>query len=199
MFEDWDYLYFTQKRATRSRKLQLYRQFFHKQICNDFSTDFSQHKIEVLNDYLYLFYDNFLSERFQYQHVISSLTHTTLLMPFAEDEMLAEYVFATPSTLKIHNGYDSYFLRNAMVGIVNDEVRKMKNHRRKADYWKFANVFPENEQLKSDIATNADPLRMIVQEKLVQSWERYFVHNNVDFKEFLFRYWAYVQWRKQNV
>jgi asparagine synthetase B (glutamine-hydrolysing) len=199
MFEDWDYLYFTQKQATASRKLQIYRQFLKKQISNDFSTDFSLRRIEVLNDYLYSLYDNFLSEKCQYQHVISTLTHTTLLMPFADDEMLAEYVFATPSTLKIHNGYDSYLLRNAMVGIVNDEVRKMKNHWRKVNYWKFACAFLKDQQLKSDIATDVDPLRIILQEKLVQNWEQYFTHNNVDFKEFVFRYWAYLQWGKQNV
>lgn len=44
--------------------------------------------------------------------------------PFADDIDLIEYVFSIPSSYKIHKGWSKYLLRESMVGIVPNEIRK---------------------------------------------------------------------------
>jgi len=44
--------------------------------------------------------------------------------PFADDINLIEYVFNTPSSYKIHNGWSKYLLRESMSGIIPEKIRK---------------------------------------------------------------------------
>lgn len=43
--------------------------------------------------------------------------------PFADDINLIEYVFNIPSVYKIHKGWSKYLLREAMKGVIPDEIR----------------------------------------------------------------------------
>jgi len=43
--------------------------------------------------------------------------------PFADDINLIEYVFNTPSSYKIHNGWSKYLLRESMSGIIPEKIR----------------------------------------------------------------------------
>jgi len=44
--------------------------------------------------------------------------------PFADDINLIEYVFNTPASYKIHNGWSKYLLRESMGGIIPEKIRK---------------------------------------------------------------------------
>ncbi|MDR1792304.1 MAG: hypothetical protein LBR36_02520 [Bacteroidales bacterium] len=111
-----------------------------KQIKSDFAKILKNNSIEVLNDYLYLRFADCLHLRNTYTAFITRFvsTHLNILTPFCDDLELVEYVFSVPSTLKIHNGYDSYLLRNAMVGVVNEEVMWMK---RPINTWELLSLF----------------------------------------------------------
>ena len=47
--------------------------------------------------------------------------------PFADDINLIEYVFQIPSVYKIHNGWSKFLLRQAMKGILPEEIRLRKD------------------------------------------------------------------------
>lgn len=47
--------------------------------------------------------------------------------PFADDINLIEYVFKIPSVYKIHNGWSKYLLREAVKGIIPEEIRTRKD------------------------------------------------------------------------
>lgn len=44
--------------------------------------------------------------------------------PFADNINLIEYCFQIPSVYKIHNGFSKYILRQAMDGILPEQIRK---------------------------------------------------------------------------
>jgi asparagine synthase (glutamine-hydrolysing) len=47
--------------------------------------------------------------------------------PFADDRPLIEYLFGVPSAYKIHDGWSKYILREAMAGIIPDEIRTRRD------------------------------------------------------------------------
>jgi len=76
----------------------------------------------VLNDYLYEDYTNSLPNTLRCGEDLAASFGVKYLNPFANGRDLAEYVFSVPSTFKIHNGWNKYLLRAAMIGIVDDEI-----------------------------------------------------------------------------
>lgn len=79
--------------------------------------------------------------------------------PFADDINLIEYIFSIPSVYKIHNGYSKYILRQAMNGIIPEQIRK------KVDKIGFATPedkwLKNNKKLVKEVLSNSEILKEI--------------------------------------
>ncbi len=60
-------------------------------------------------------------DRCSMQYSIESRT------PFSDDKELIEYLFSLPANFKIHNGWSKYILREAINGVVPEEIRLRKD------------------------------------------------------------------------
>ncbi|KAF2960922.1 asparagine synthase (glutamine-hydrolyzing) [Fervidobacterium sp. 2310opik-2] len=79
--------------------------------------------------------------------------------PFADDINLIEYIFSIPSVYKIHNGYSKYILRQAMNGIIPEQIRK------RVDKIGFATPedkwLKNNKKLVKEVLSNSEILKEI--------------------------------------
>jgi len=60
-------------------------------------------------------------DRCSMQYSIESRT------PFSDDKELIEYLFSLPANYKIHHGWSKYIMRQAIEGVVPDEIRNRKD------------------------------------------------------------------------
>ncbi len=105
--------------------------------------------------------------------------------PFADDINLIEYCFEIPSVYKIHNGFSKYVLRQAMDGVLPEQIRK------RVDKVGFAT--PEEKWLKAnksfirEILSNSEILKEFCNvQKLLKDLD-----NDVIFKQG-FTLWRFV-------
>ncbi len=148
---------------------------------------------ETLNDYLNESYTKFLPHILRWGEHSAASSGLDCLMPFADNRLLTEYVFNIPSIYKIHKGWGKYLLRNAMEGIVPDEVRMRKQ--------KLGFYTPESQwlqaisnQIKNRISAMPDKENIINKEELFNHWTE-FGKENIHFQQFAFRCMSYLVWR----
>ncbi|WP_297890099.1 asparagine synthase C-terminal domain-containing protein, partial [Sulfurihydrogenibium sp.] len=96
--------------------------------------------------------------------------------PFADDINLIEYMFKVPSVYKIHNGYSKYILRQAMKGILPEQIRK------RVDKVGFATPedkwLKENKDTVKDIIVNSEILKELVKiDKLINEIDSESIYN----------------------
>ena len=151
---------------------------------------------ELLHHYFTSYYlKNLLrwEDRCSMQYSIESRT------PFADDVELIEAVFSAPSSFKIHQGFSKVLLREAMKGIIPEEVRLRKD--------KLGFATPQSEWLQKIQATMKDrilelmpldTLSMVDYPRLMKEWDIIFTKPQLwKVRDFVWRVLNYLVWRKQ--
>lgn len=184
----------TERWAKRSKTQELH--FLNKDFTKDYfrSSVPSETQKEVLNDYLYDSYINFLPNILRWGESFAGGFGLDCLMPFANSKKMAEYVFSVPSTYKIHKGWGKYLLRSAMVGIVPDEIRwqRQKKGFEVSEYQWLQEI---GTQIKQQIADLPDADNFVDKKSLLNQWESLYTPQNFHFQQFIFRYYGYLTWR----
>lgn len=149
---------------------------------------------DTLNDYLFESYTKFLPHILRWGEHSAASAGMDCLMPFSDNRSLTEYVFNVPSIYKIHKGWGKYLLRNAMEGIVPDDVRMRKQ--------KMGFYTPEghwlqaiSNQIKNRISAMPDKENVVNKEYLFNHWDDFFNTENIHFQQFAFRCLSYLVWR----
>jgi asparagine synthase (glutamine-hydrolysing) len=151
---------------------------------------------ELLHHYFTGYYlKNLLrwEDRCSMQYSIESRT------PFSDDIDLIETVFSIPSSFKIRKGRSKSLLREAMSGIVPDEVRlridKLGFATPQSD-WLMQIAAPLKQRIQ-DLA-GSDDLGIIDARLLLNDWDRVFKNPSLwKARDFAFRYLCYLIWRGQ--
>ena len=113
--------------------------------------------------------------------------------PFADDIDLIEYVFSIPSSYKIHNGWSKYLLREAMHGIIPEEIKTRKD--------KIGFATPEYEWLKTIKPFVFDNISQDLQKimdipKLEKDWDFIFSKQNKTGITDIWRIINFILWYK---
>ncbi len=151
---------------------------------------------ELLHTYFTGYYlKNLLrwEDRCSMQYSIESRT------PFADDIDLIETVFSYPAHFKIRNGWSKALLRDAMKGILPDDIRLRRD--------KLGFATPQDEWLRQ---INADMKSQITQlcpldtsgiidpQRLLRDWDTIFAQPSLTkARDFAFRYLNYLIWTKK--
>ncbi|MDR0367977.1 MAG: hypothetical protein LBH82_02400 [Bacteroidales bacterium] len=155
---------------------------------------FSTSSKEVLNDCLYESYTSVLPQMLAVEKQIAARFGMNCLTPFSNSKKLAEYVFSIPSTFKIHNGWNNYLLRNALIGIVPDEIlwRKQKPTARI-----FAKKYLSEmgEEIKKHLSQQDDIEQLADKNTLLKQWDNVYTSEHFQLRAFVFRYLSYLFWR----
>lgn len=151
-------------------------------------------KKEVLNDALFESYTIFLSNILRWGEHSAASHGIECIMPLSDYPDLTEFIFSIPSSYKIHNGWNKYLQRKAMVGIVPDEICWRKQ--------KMGFYIPEqkwlNEMSKAmfdAISKMDDPENCIDKKYIIENWNRLYTSSNFLFQQFCFRCYSYLLWR----
>jgi asparagine synthase (glutamine-hydrolysing) len=151
-------------------------------------------KKEVLNDALYESYTKYLSNILRWGEHSAAAFGIECVMPLSDSIDLAQYVFLTASIFKIHNGWNKYLLRKAMIGTVPDEICRRKQ--------KMGFYIPEQNWLNElgnvifdVIRKSEDPEDCINKKYIIENWSRLYTPSNPLFQHFAFRCYSYLLWR----
>ncbi len=151
-------------------------------------------KKENLNDTLFESYTIFLGNILRWSEHSAALNGIECIMPLSNDLSLTEFCFSIPSLYKIHDGWNKYLLRKAMVGTVPDDIcwRKQKM----GFYFPEQNWLNEMEKAMSHyIQKTEDPEGCINRKYLAENLTRLYSSKNPLFQRFIFRCYSYLLWR----
>ena len=157
--------------------------FFREDIFDNLNVFLFKH-ITYLNLKTLLRYEDRNSMRFS----IESRT------PFADDINLIEYVFKIPSTYKIHNGWTKYLMRNAMDGVIPEEIQWRRD--------KIGFATPEQQWFKK----NSNKLKsclindlkcFLKMDDIDKNWNRLMATQNIDLTRFIWRIINLSLWYKK--
>jgi asparagine synthase (glutamine-hydrolysing) len=153
---------------------------------------YKKHSYATLNQMLYtLMSYTSLPDLLKYEDRNSMRFSVESRTPFADDIDLIEYVFSIPSAYKIHNGWSKYLLREAMTGIVPEQII------RRTDKIGFAT--PEYDWIKTIKPLvfdniNSDINTLINIQKLEREWDDFTsLHNRNGITE-IWRYINFILW-----
>ena len=146
----------------------------------------------VLNEYLYEYYTRYLPYVMRWDVCAASSFNMECIMPFACSTDLAEYVFQIPSTQKIHSGWNKYMLRRAMIGLVPDEILWKKE--KSGFYISEKQWYEKLEPLFKTYISEQSSDEHILLDPVLNQWENQY-RQNIHFRRFAFRVYAYLQWR----
>lgn len=151
-------------------------------------------KKEVLNDLLFESYTLFLGNILRWGEHAAASKGLECVMPLSDSPDLTEYVFSIPSSFKIHNGWNKYLQRRAMVGIVPDAICWRKE--------KMGFYFPERQWLSAlegvmydAIERMDDPEGCLCKTRLLAQRSRLFTSSHEVYRSFIFRCYSYLVWR----
>lgn len=153
-----------------------------------------QTKKEILNDALFESYTTFLSNTLRWGEHAAASHGIECIMPLSDSPDLAEFIFSIPSSFKIHNGWNKYLLRKAMVGIVPEEIcwRRQKM----GFYIPEQNWLNEmNKAMFDAIQKMDDPEECINKKYIIENWNSLYTSANPLFQQFIFRCYSYLLWR----
>ena len=153
-----------------------------------------QIKKEVLNDALFESYTAFLGNILRWGEHSAASHSIECVIPLSDSLDLAEFVFSIPSSFKIHDGWNKYLQRKAMVGIVPDEIcwRKQKM----GFYIPEQNWLNEMEKAMYDtIQKMEDPENCINKKYILENRSRLYSPSNPLYQRFIFRCYSYLLWR----
>ena len=153
-----------------------------------------QLKKEILNDILFESYTIFLGNILRWGEHAAASHGIECVMPLSDHLDLTEFVFSIPSSYKIHNGWNKYLQRKAMVGIVPDEIcwRKQKM----GFYIPEQNWLNEMEKAMFDaILKMEDPEGCINKKHILENRSRLYSPANPLYQRFIFRCYSYLLWR----
>jgi len=149
---------------------------------------------EVLNDALFESYTLFLGNILRWGEQSAATQGVECVMPLSDNPELTEWVFSAPSWLKIHDGWNKYMLRQAMAGIVPDEIRLRKQ--------KMGFYFPEQRWLNdfkmpliSAFQNREDPEECLNKKFILAHINRLYTPGNLLYQQFVFRCYSYLLWR----
>ncbi|MDR1878095.1 MAG: hypothetical protein LBQ64_00850 [Bacteroidales bacterium] len=167
-------------------------QFFNRDYSAIGTHSISGQAKQVLNDWLFESYTLSLPTILRLEEQTAACFGMDSLSPFSNSVKLAEAVFAMPSTFKIHNGWNKYLLRSAMVGIVPNEIQWKKSlpNTHLAQEWWYA----MNTDLKKQIQLLDDTERIINKDLVMKLWDKLYSSDNHSFQQFTFRYYSYLLW-----
>jgi len=103
-------------------------------------------------------------------------------------------LFSVPACYKINKGWNKALLRDAMVGVLPDEIRLRKDKLgfSTPEYMWISSI---NQQLKKVVAGYDDNFGIIDRSKLLQNWEKIFQSNDLKQQHFAFKYATYLMWK----
>jgi asparagine synthase (glutamine-hydrolysing) len=152
-------------------------------------------KKEILNDALFESYTLFLGNILRWGEHSAASHGIECVMPLSDNPDLAEYVFSIPSTYKMHNGWNKYLQRKAMLGTVPDEICLRRQ--------KMGFYIPEQNWLNEmgnamfdAIQKSDDPEGCINKPYLIENRNRLYTPANPLFQRFVFRCYSYLLWRQ---
>ncbi len=127
-------------------------------------------------------------DRCSMHHSIESRT------PFSDDLPLMEFLFSVPFEEKLNHGVSKSILRQAMEGVLPDEIKDRKD--KKGFSIPQSNWILEKETyFKEIIETYQDPINFIHKTKVLSDWN-HFIKND-KFQNFIFKYACYLIWVKR--
>jgi|GEM_PF-1432366 len=149
---------------------------------------------EVLNDALYESYTIFLGNILRWGEHSAASHGIECVIPLSDYIELSEFAFSVPSSFKIHDGWNKYLLRKAMVGTVPDEICWRKQ--------KMGFYIPEQKWL-NEIGTTMfetikkldDPEDCINKKYILENFRSLFSTKNPLYQQFIFRCYSYLLWR----
>jgi asparagine synthase (glutamine-hydrolysing) len=143
---------------------------------------------------LYESYTKYLANILRWGEHSAAAFGIECVMPLSDSIDLAQYVFLTASIFKIHNGWNKYLLRKAMIGTVPDEICRRKQ--------KMGFYIPEQNWLNElgdvifdVIRKSEDPEDCINKKYIIENWSRLYTPSNPLFQRFAFRCYSYLLWR----
>jgi asparagine synthase (glutamine-hydrolysing) len=151
-------------------------------------------KKEILNDALFESYTTFLGNILRWGEHSAASYGIECVMPLSDNPDLTEFIFSIPSSYKIHDGWNKYLQRKAMVGTVPDEIcwRKQKM----GFYIPEQNWLNEmNKALFDGIQKMDDPEECIRKKYIIENWNRLYTPANPLYQQFVFRCYSYLIWR----
>ncbi len=153
-------------------------------------------KKEILNDALFESYTLFLGNILRWGEHSAASNGIECIMPLADNLDLTEFIFSIPSSFKIHNGWNKYLQRKAMIGIVPDEIcwRKQKMGFYTPEQ-KWLNEI--NKAMFDAIQKIDDPEECINKKYIIENWNRLYTSSNLLFQQFSFRCYSYLLWRNR--
>jgi asparagine synthase (glutamine-hydrolysing) len=159
-----------------------------------FSNDFDAKPLNAcLNKYCTDYYlKNLLrwEDRCSMQYSIESRT------PFSDDVDLINFIFSVPSSYKIKNGWSKYLMREAMKGIIPEEIRLRK------DKLGFATpqqnwLMQINQSLKTYVSDLGNQDEIIDHQLILDKWNVIFKEGgNSKIQDFVWRYVCFLIWKK---
>ena len=175
-------------------------QYFQKSFINSnalqisFANDFNSLPLNAsLNKYCTDYYlKNLLrwEDRCSMQYSIESRT------PFSDDVDLINFIFSVPSVYKIRKGWSKYLMREAVKGIIPEEIRLRK------DKMGFATpqqqwLLKINKDLKKYVFELGANNEIIKTDLLLKNWEQIFNSSKyVKTQDFVWRYVCFLIWKK---
>ena len=153
-----------------------------------------QIKKEILNDALFESYTVFLGNILRWGEHSAASQGIECVMPLSDSLDLTEFIFSIPSSFKIHDGWNKYLLRKAMVGTVPDEIcwRKQKM----GFYIPEQNWLNEMDKAMFDVIEKLDdPEECINKKYILNNRHRLYSSDNYLYQRFIFRCYSYLQWR----
>lgn len=148
---------------------------------------------KVLNDMLYESYTLFLGNILRWGEHAAASKGIECIMPLSDNPELIEYVFSISSAFKIHDGWNKYMQRQAMVGVMPDEICWRKE--------KMGFYFPEQQWLNEiegvmlDNMSNCDGEGILDMEYIIKQMNHKRNHSNLLVQQFLFRCYSYFVWK----
>ncbi len=148
----------------------------------------------VLNDYLYASYTQDLPQILHWGEYSAAQFGIDYMTPFSDCVDLVEYVFQIPSTQKIHQQWNKYMLRKAMVGIVNEEILWRSE--------KLGFYIPEqkwyeqlNATMKVYVGDQIKDEQLIDLQQIIDVWDKKFSLGDIRFQRLAFRLYSYLLWK----
>ena len=149
---------------------------------------------ELLNDALYESYTIFLGNIIRWGEHSAASQGIECVTPLSDNFELTEFAFSVPSSFKIHDGWNKYLLRKAMVGTVPDEICWRKQ--------KMGFYIPELNWLNEigapmfdAIKKLDDPEGCVNKQYILENYHRLYTSKNPLYQQFIFRCYSYLIWR----
>ena len=188
--------YYSPERLAQNKRKYEYESLMPQVIDDYFNAPLPVPSIEkeALNDALFESYTFFLGNIIRWGEHSAASQGVECVMPFADYPDLTQFVFSISSSFKIHNGWSKYLLRNAMAGIVPDEIRYRKQ--------KMGFYVPEQKWMRDiqkplfdALQRLYDPEDCIRMNYIKENQNRFFTPVNPLYQQFIFRCYSYLLWR----